>query len=289
MFRTVVRLAVVIPLMFLVACADTPDADAPGSDVLGVVFDDFGHVHGVGTNPADGAVFVAAHAGVYRLDPATNTGTRMAGRVQDTMGFTVTGPDTFLGSGHPDLREDLPPNLGLLRSTDAGRTWDTMSLSGEADLHAMDTSGDLVVAYDALSGQVMSTTDGTSWSTLAAGDVRDLAVAPDGTVWIIDAIGALATIDDQTIVATDDGPSAELGLIDVAPDGTVVVATPDGEILTRSADGTFRTTGSVPPGTQALDVADRWLIVSASAVHESVDQGKTWTDLLTSSAVRSGP
>jgi hypothetical protein len=33
---------------------------------------------------------------------------RVADRYQDTMGFTVTGPDRFLGSGYPDGRDDLP-------------------------------------------------------------------------------------------------------------------------------------------------------------------------------------
>ncbi|PWI12287.1 hypothetical protein DIZ27_01455 [Streptomyces sp. NWU339] len=41
----------------------------------------------------------AGHHGVFRLD--SGTATRGAGRYQDTMGFTVTGPSTFLASGHP--------------------------------------------------------------------------------------------------------------------------------------------------------------------------------------------
>ncbi|EFQ82884.1 BNR/Asp-box repeat protein [Aeromicrobium marinum DSM 15272] len=288
MLRTTSRSAVLIPLLLLVACAGSPPADAPGADVTGVPFEDFGHVHGVATNPADGSVYVAAHAGVYRLDPTANTGIRMAGRVQDTMGFTAAGPDTFLGSGHPDLREDLPPNLGLIRSTDAGRTWDAVSLSGEADLHAMDTADDLIMAYDALSGRVISTTDGTTWETVAAGEVRDLAVAPDGTVWSVDAAGALATASGGAWVAAD-GPSEAVGFIDITPDGTLVVATPGGEVLTSSTDGVWQAAGSVPPGIQAVDVADRWLAVSATAVHESTDGGSTWTTLLTSSAPGEGP
>jgi hypothetical protein len=36
------------------------------------------------------------------------------------MGFTIVGPNRFLGSGHPDLRDDLPPLLGLIESTNRG-------------------------------------------------------------------------------------------------------------------------------------------------------------------------
>lgn len=52
--------------------------------------------------------------------------------MQDTMGFTVVGPDRFLGSGHPDQvqarDEGLPPLLGLIESTDGGKSWQTISL-----------------------------------------------------------------------------------------------------------------------------------------------------------------
>ena len=47
---------------------------------------------------------------------------RVADRYQDTMGFTVNGPNTFLGSGHPDFvaDPDFPTRLGLIRS-DGGK------------------------------------------------------------------------------------------------------------------------------------------------------------------------
>jgi photosystem II stability/assembly factor-like uncharacterized protein len=63
------------------------------------------------------------------------------------MGFTVLGPDRFLGSGHPDLREDLPPYLGLIRSHDAGQTWKPMSLLGKADFHVLEARDQIVYGY----------------------------------------------------------------------------------------------------------------------------------------------
>lgn len=53
--------------------------------------------------------------------------------------FTVVGPDTFLGSGHPDLqsaRAGQPGRLGLIESTDGGATWTILSLAGEVDFHS---------------------------------------------------------------------------------------------------------------------------------------------------------
>jgi hypothetical protein len=37
------------------------------------------------------------------------------------MGFAVVGPDHMIGSGHPDVRTDLPPLLGLIQSRDPGQ------------------------------------------------------------------------------------------------------------------------------------------------------------------------
>jgi photosystem II stability/assembly factor-like uncharacterized protein len=105
------------------------------------------HVHGLGVNPADGALFIATHTGLFRAPEGVSEAERVAGRYQDTMGFTIVGPDQFLGSGHPDGRDDLPPFLGLIRSDDAGETWDPVSLLGKADLHTLESSGDLIYGY----------------------------------------------------------------------------------------------------------------------------------------------
>ncbi|MDQ3702378.1 MAG: exo-alpha-sialidase, partial [Chloroflexota bacterium] len=98
------------------------------------------HVHGLGINPKDGALFAATHTGLFRI-PDEGQAERIADRYQDTMGFTVVGPDRFLGSGHPDLREAqakrLPPLLGLIESKDAGQTWQPRSLAGQSDFHAL--------------------------------------------------------------------------------------------------------------------------------------------------------
>ncbi len=70
------------------------------------------------------------------------------------MGFAITGPGTFLGSGHPDPREEdvRPPLLGLIESTDRGQSWERLSLHGEADFHALQAAHGRVYGYDATSG-----------------------------------------------------------------------------------------------------------------------------------------
>ena len=154
--------------MLITGCASgdlSTSAQSPAADSEAM-----GHVHGLGVDPADDALYAATHSGVFRVGD-DGSSRRIADRWQDTMAFTVVGPGHFLGSGHPDLKEDLPSHLGLIESVDAAETWSILSLGGEADFHALDVSGNRTYGYDATSGQLMTTTDRRNWSTVATGQV----------------------------------------------------------------------------------------------------------------------
>jgi hypothetical protein len=71
---------------------------------------------------------------------------RVAGLYQDTMGFTIVGPDHFLGSGHPGSEND-PPFLGLIESRNAGAKWRPISLRGEVDFHVLEAQGRTVYGF----------------------------------------------------------------------------------------------------------------------------------------------
>ena len=118
------------------------------------------HVHGLGVNPADGALFVATHTGIYRVGTNAETPKLVGDKRQDTMGFTIVGPNHFLGSGHPDPRDDLPPLLGLIESRDAGKRWRSISLLGEADFHVLRSVGDRIYGYDASNDRLLVSRDG---------------------------------------------------------------------------------------------------------------------------------
>ena len=126
------------------------------------------HVHGLGVNPTDDALFVATHTGTWRVAPGASEAKRVGDSHQDTMGFTVVGPNRFLGSGHPDVRDarekNLPPLLGLIESSDAGKTWKPVSLLGEADFHVLRAAGKRVYGFDATNSRLMVSRDGgRSW------------------------------------------------------------------------------------------------------------------------------
>lgn len=123
------------------------------------------HVHGLGVNPRDRALYVATHTGLFRVGQGESEPARVGNGTQDTMGFTVVGPDRFLASGHPGELERAAINpLGLIRSTDGGESWTPLSLEGEADFHILRSAGGRVYGVDSSSGRLLVSGDGgASW------------------------------------------------------------------------------------------------------------------------------
>jgi len=123
------------------------------------------HVHALGLEAESQSLFIATHNGLYRLPPGKAMAEPTSDRHQDTMGFAVAAPGYFLGSGHPDLRDDLPPLLGLIESRDAGETWQPVSLLGEVDFHVLRVEGRHIVGYDATRGRILASGDeGRTWN-----------------------------------------------------------------------------------------------------------------------------
>jgi hypothetical protein len=263
------------------AAATHPTEPLPPVEVeTGVV-----HVHGLGVDPADGALFAATHTGLFRI-PEQGPATRVANRAQDTMGFSVVGPGRFIGSGHPDFREDdvRPPLLGLIESDDAGQTWERVSLHGEADFHALVAAHHLVYGYDSTSGTFMVTADREEWDRRSRVPLRDFAVDPadpDGIVATTEQGPAASSDGGRTWTSLDGAPplvvlawTARAGLHGVAVDGTVH----------RSGDSgrTWSQTGSAggPPEAVALDDRDGgaalYVAVEGKGIVVSRDGGRTF-------------
>jgi hypothetical protein len=271
-FSTVVGLA-------LSACG-TPSQDQTTSASEGPVV--LGHVHGLGTNPADDRLYVASHTGVFKQ---TDTGfVRVAGRWQDTMAFTVTGGDTFLASGHPDLRQtDKPAHLGLVETTDAAQTWESVSLEGEADFHALEPAADRLYGYDSANGVLKVTTDRRSWRDIARTSAIDFPVDPGdpGNLLVTDERGRLLRLspDQQKPRPVAGAPS--LAFIDWPTSDLLVGVAPDGAVF-RSQDGgaSWESVNSVGSTPEALDITPgRWNVATERGLLSSADDGQTWTAL----------
>lgn len=237
------------------------------------------HVHGLGVDTADGTLYAGTHYGLIRL-PEDGEPTRVADRVQDFMGFTVAGPNHYLASGHPGEGQDGPSSLGLIESTDGGLTWRSLSLAGEADLHAIEARHGLVYGLNSLTGEFLVSEDGESWETRTSIAMADFAVSPN------DPDGILATTE-QGLVRSDDGgrtfapvPAAPLlQLVSWAMDGTIIGVGPDGSIRASTDDGqTWSQRGSLnaaPHAFTATSDSDIFAAVDGEILVSS-DGGRTF-------------
>lgn len=242
----------------------------------------FEHVHGLGVDPADGSTYVATHGGLFRsgpggLQPADTTG-------RDLMGFTITGPRTFLSSGHPGPGERVANPLGVVASTDAGATWTTLGLAGEVDFHALDVSSGIVYGVDATNGLLRASADGgRTWETRATLAGLDIAVHPTdpGIVMATVQGGTAASRDGGRSFSVPTGP--QLAYLSWAPDGTLYGLAPDSGLYS-STDGatSWQRLTTVPGGRpQALTALDQnqILLATAGGLYRSTDGGRTVTSL----------
>lgn len=242
------------------------------------------HVHGLGINPADDSLIVATHFGSFRLPADGGEAERIGDSYQDTMGFTVAGPDNFLGSGHPDvagMRAGQPTRLGLIESRDAGDTWMILSLGDEVDFHALAFAHDQVYGWDSRTGRLMVSADRREWETLATLDLYGFVVDPADADHLVGASpdGLLESTNGGRAWTAVDGPplvtvswDRDAGLWGVEANG----------VVWRRVGSDWDEAGRLPGEPQAF-VATAEVLYAAvhdederTAIYESTDDGRTW-------------
>ncbi len=238
------------------------------------------HVHGLGVDPQDGALYAGTHYGLFRL-PEDGAVTRVADRVQDFMGFTVVGAGHFLASGHPGEGQDGPSSLGLIETIDGGQTWQPLSLQGEADFHSLEARHDRVYGLNAMTGEFMVSEDKQTWESRSQIPMADFAVSPQ------DPDVLLATTE-QGLARSDDGGSSfaavtgapVLLLVSWAEDGTVIGVDPEG-VVHASTDGgqSWEQRGQLDAAPHALTAASDDEVFAAvdGAILASADGGRSFT------------
>ncbi len=240
-----------------------------------------GHIHGLGVNPADGALFVASHNGLFRAARDEAEARPVGSSGKDVMGFSIVGSNRFIGSGHPGDFENLPPNLGLVASTDAGTTFQPVSLLGEVDFHVLRGAGPRIYGYDSSSGRFLVSRDaGHAWSRQRApGALLDLAVHPSNPDRLI------ASADDGLFSSADGGRGwrrlgSQVALIAWPAVERLFILSQEGKVAV-SADGGrhFQPAGDVPGEPVAFVGAGTELYVALAdnRVMRSTDGGATWT------------
>lgn len=238
----------------------------------------YGHVHGISADPKSGRVLLATHNGLFEA------GSGSAGPVSpviDLMGFAAAGDGRFLASGHPGPGSDLPEPVGLIRSSDGGRTWEQLSRQGESDFHALTATSSGAIGFD---GELRTTEDLETWHTVNAGfHPYSLAGTPAGPVVLATTEQGVHRSDDagKTWSAPEGGPV--LLLTAFADDATVAGIAPDGLVYTSvDAGRTWQAAGSAsaPPEAMTAGIGEGgkllvW-VYTANGLEYSDDGGKTF-------------
>jgi hypothetical protein len=243
------------------------------------------HIHGLGINPTDRALYIATHTGMWRVAPGEHKPKPVGESRQDTMGFTIAGPGHFLGSGHPD-NFDQPPLLGLIESFDSGATWKPISLLGEADFHALRAVGNRIYGYDVSHTRLMVSRDGgNTWTghepTAPVLDFVPDPTAPDRLLAATEA--GLFASSDAGATWNKIGPAVGLlgwpsrnRLYLVTGEGDVLVSTNRGRAWTRVGE-----IGGQPAAFLAQTSRDLYAAIHGGAVVRSRDGGQSWEPVTT--------
>ena len=262
-------MAVLASASVLLSCSDAPEPVEPGMV----------HIHGLGVNPTDGSLYSATHYGLFRVT-ADEKPQRIGELVQDFMGFTVVGPDHFLASGHPGAdSHQQPPHLGLIESTDGGRSWNTLSLNGSADFHALEYRHGNVYGHDSQSNRVLLSTDRKIWSQRATERAVDVAVSPrDPNEVLITTPQGLKRSRDQAVTFQPVPSAPMLAYLSWPDAGELVGVDPAGTLYVSADDGTtWQPRHAVDQKPQALLAAGggRVFIATDTMIYQSSDNAVT--------------
>jgi photosystem II stability/assembly factor-like uncharacterized protein len=202
------------------------------------------------------------------------------------MGFTVVGPDHFLGSGHPDGRDNLPPFLGLIESRDAGASWKPLSLLGQVDFHVLEAAGKRVYGFgsdfDSREPRFLRSSDGgRSWRRLRPpGALLALAIHPRSP-------DRLVASTEHGLHRSDDGGrtwralGGEAGLLTWPAAERLYLLTNDGSVLaSRDGGAHWSEAGSVggqPAAFEADGPEDLYAALHDGTIKLSTDGGNSWT------------
>lgn len=234
--------------------------------------DQLEHVHSVATDGEQ--VFLASHHGLYTW---TEESWRLVGEEFDVMGLTIDD-GVFYASGHPGPTQDLPNPLGILVSSDAGKTWTPESLTVEVDFHLLEAVGASRVGVAANYGAVVGSVDGgMTWSTLDIPSLTSMSLNPaNGAEMLLVSEGLLYLSTDAG--STFQQTNAPLGIFTVEwSDTSIFVASDSALFQSSSAAGPF--TALSEAFTNVSDMAahgTKIIVMDDQGIHVSDNGGESF-------------
>jgi photosystem II stability/assembly factor-like uncharacterized protein len=239
------------------------------------------HIHGLGVS--GNTLYIATHTGLWTAPEGQTQARRFGPSRQDIMGFSVLDEGRFIGSGHPGTDQpDLPPNLGLIESPDAGKTWTSISLLGQADFHVLESAGRHVYGVNSADGLLMVSTDaGHAWQKRTPpAAVFSIAIDPRAPQHII------ASTERGLFSSSNAGGSWRPVRNDLAgllawPSAQRLYLVEANGAVQLSGDGGRRWHSSGGLGSQPVAFIahgdDLYAALADGTVKRSTDAGRTWT------------
>jgi hypothetical protein len=249
----------------------------------------------IAVDPKDGTVMLGTGLGLFRLKPGAKDAKRVVGELRgpDGSGSVSSNlvvryavPGDLVASGHPEGGGGLPENLGLMRSRDAGNTWDPIAELGEADYHILQVTGKHIVGVKAEEREIRVSADG--------GQAFDARTPPDMPLDVVfdasDPKRMVVTTEQGVFSSADEGGTWRPR--DGVPSEQLAWGRPDalyradpGGVIKVSADGgaTWKDAGTVGMTVNEL-VADAqgalYASVAGGIVKRSTDGGASWSQLV---------
>lgn len=240
----------------------------------GISLSSISHIHQVKISGR--VILLGTHEGLYILKSG-NSVEKIGRETFDVMGLSVDG-DRYFASGHPGPDSRLLDPVGLLRSTDKGKSWKKISLEGKVDFHLLESRGSELYGADSQSGALMySDSDGATWAVRGINAFSDIAIHPTKKSRALGLDrGELITTRDSFLTKRVLPSASSFSQIEWVQKNLVATS---GRNLMYSPDQgqTWKKIYSFPTTISGLAQSRKMLVViTGNQVWQSTNQGKTF-------------
>jgi hypothetical protein len=260
------------------------------------------HAHGMSYSPDGTKIFFAVHDGLRVFQ--NGQWLLPAGPKHDYMGFSMVD-DGFYSSGHPAPGSDVKNPLGIVKSTDEGKSFEPLALYGEVDFHGLSagyTSHALYVFNPSPNSQMnqaglhYSTDEAETWTKSESrgleGQPAAISVHPsDPAVVAVGTDRGIYVSEDHGNQFTKAGPSFEATSVFFQVTGELLAAGVDqrSTLIRIHLDSNELQEISIPEMAEdaiafiaqsPVNEQDIAIMTFNMDVYLSADQGKTWKEIV---------
>ncbi|MCA1065098.1 sialidase [Rossellomorea sp. AcN35-11] len=261
------------------------------------------HIHGIGYPNNKEELVIATHEGLMKYKDSTWY--EANSQKHDYMGFQAY-KDGFYSSGHPEEGSKLENPLGIVKSTDGGKTLDKLAFYGETDFHYLGAGYESNIIY-AMNQEPNSELDTGLYRTMDEGEKWEksymngfdsttmgniavhpsnkemLAISSKDGVFVSQDSGDTFSLVENTQVTTSIYLKEEKGLFasieeekiqlyELNLDSNQILPYPTPELSEVNPIMYI----SSPPGS-----SDEWTIVTYdNDIYTTIDNGETWNEIV---------